>query len=136
MYVVCCNVLRLAEGQLFNYICRKQQFFESEAACFMYQLLDAVQYLHCCYIAHLDIKVRRLPFVLLYSCICMYILSCTRYFNPFSALTLLHDCKNILACYKSCTRNCQRFFGRHMQGPAEPGVISRKICCLNNNWNL
>jgi len=42
---------------LFDYICRKKQFVESDAACFIYQLLDAVQYLHNCYIAHLDIKV-------------------------------------------------------------------------------
>ena len=48
----------MSEGQLFDYICHKQQFVESEAACFIYQLLDAVQYLHNCYIAHLDIKVK------------------------------------------------------------------------------
>jgi len=60
----CWSVLRINEGQLFDYICRKQQFVESEAACFIYQLLDAVQYLHNCYIAHLDIKVKTI-FVLL-----------------------------------------------------------------------
>jgi len=48
---------RISEGRLFDYICRKQQFVESEAACFIHQLLDAVQYLHSCCIAHLDIKV-------------------------------------------------------------------------------
>jgi len=55
--MICLNVIRVNEGQLFHYICRKKQFTESDAACFIYQLLNAVQYLHSCYIAHLDIKV-------------------------------------------------------------------------------
>jgi len=56
------HVCRVTEGRLFDYICHKQQFVEAEAAGFIYQLLDAVHYLHSCYIAHLDIKVQ---FVLL-----------------------------------------------------------------------
>ena len=51
--------LRINKGQLFHYICSKKQFVESDAACFIYQLLDAIEYLHNCYIAHLDIKVKR-----------------------------------------------------------------------------
>jgi len=51
------NVCRITEGRLFDFICCKQRFVETEAARFVYQLLDAVHYLHSCYIAHLDIKV-------------------------------------------------------------------------------
>lgn len=47
----------LSHGRLFEYLCTKAQFDESLAACFIHQLLDALQYLHNCYIAHLDIKV-------------------------------------------------------------------------------
>jgi len=54
MLFVCSSI---TEGRLFDYICRKQQFVESEVACFIFQLLDALQYLHSSYIAHLDIKV-------------------------------------------------------------------------------
>lgn len=51
---LCCS---LPHGRLFEYICTKMQFDEYQAANFICLLLDAVQYLHNCRIAHLDIKV-------------------------------------------------------------------------------
>lgn len=44
-------------GRLFEYICNKSQFDEIQASVYIRQLLDVVQYLHNCRIAHLDIKV-------------------------------------------------------------------------------
>jgi len=42
---------------LFEHICRTDHFDELHAADFSRQLLEAVQYLHNCRVAHLDIKV-------------------------------------------------------------------------------
>ncbi|KAL3855028.1 hypothetical protein ACJMK2_014258 [Sinanodonta woodiana] len=47
-------------GRLFDFICSKSQFDELECAEFIQQLLDVVQYLHNCRIAHLDIKPENL----------------------------------------------------------------------------
>jgi len=48
---------RLPAGRLFELICSRDHFDELEAASCIDQLLDVVQYLHNCRIAHLDIKV-------------------------------------------------------------------------------
>lgn len=47
----------LPGGQLFEYMCTKAEFDEAEATIYIHQLLTAVNYLHSCQIAHLDIKV-------------------------------------------------------------------------------
>jgi len=48
---------RMPQGRLFEHICRTDHFDELHAADFSRQLLEAVQYLHNCRVAHLDIKV-------------------------------------------------------------------------------
>jgi serine/threonine protein kinase len=50
----------VSRGRLCDYLCGKTQFDEREAAFFIRQLLDAIHYLHNCYIAHLDIKPENL----------------------------------------------------------------------------
>ncbi|XP_046573468.1 triple functional domain protein-like [Haliotis rubra] len=50
----------LPHGRLLEYICSKPHFDEIQAAEYMRQLLDVVQYLHNCRIAHLDIKPENL----------------------------------------------------------------------------
>ena len=52
-----CVHCRLATGQLFEVISNRDHFDELEAASCIDQLLDVVQYLHNCRIAHLDVKV-------------------------------------------------------------------------------
>ena len=52
-----CVLFRLATGQLFEVISSRDHFDELEAASCVDQLLDVIQYLHNCRIAHLDIKV-------------------------------------------------------------------------------
>ncbi|CAH1789675.1 unnamed protein product [Owenia fusiformis] len=46
----------LPRGRLFDYICKKSQFEEHQAAMYTHQLLDVVQFLHNCSVVHLDIK--------------------------------------------------------------------------------
>ncbi|XP_013406610.1 kalirin isoform X8 [Lingula anatina] len=50
----------LPSGRLFDYICSRPTLDEVQAACYIRQLLDVIQYLHNCRIAHLDIKPENL----------------------------------------------------------------------------
>ncbi|KAL5006006.1 hypothetical protein ScPMuIL_017164 [Solemya velum] len=47
-------------GRLFDHICNRPHFDELQAAEYIKQLLDVVQYLHNCRIAHLDVKPENL----------------------------------------------------------------------------
>ena len=44
------------EGELFNYIVKKDKLSEKESAFFYYQLINAIEYLHSKGIAHRDLK--------------------------------------------------------------------------------
>ena len=44
------------EGELFNYIVKKDRLSESESSFFYYQLINAIEYLHSNGIAHRDLK--------------------------------------------------------------------------------
>ncbi|XP_029657628.1 kalirin isoform X4 [Octopus sinensis] len=46
----------IPSGRLFEFICIRGHFDELQAAEYVQQILDAIQYLHNCRIAHLDIK--------------------------------------------------------------------------------
>ena len=45
-----------AEGELFNYIVKKDRLSENESSFFYYQLINAIEYLHLNGIAHRDLK--------------------------------------------------------------------------------
>ena len=47
----------MPQGRLFDHICNSTQFNEMVAGDFVRQILEAIQFLHNCRIAHLDIKV-------------------------------------------------------------------------------
>ncbi|XP_070187688.1 kalirin-like [Littorina saxatilis] len=50
----------IPHGRLFEYICGRQHFDELLAAEYIRQVLDVMQYLHNCRIAHLDVKPENL----------------------------------------------------------------------------
>ncbi|WAR10797.1 KALRN-like protein, partial [Mya arenaria] len=50
------ELARLPQGRLFEYICTTSHFDELHAVDFINELLEAIQYLHNCRIAHLDIN--------------------------------------------------------------------------------
>lgn len=45
---------------MFDHVCQKAHYNEDVVRSFIYQLLEALQYLHNCGIAHLDIKPENL----------------------------------------------------------------------------
>ncbi|WAR10947.1 KALRN-like protein, partial [Mya arenaria] len=51
------ELARLPKGRLFEYICTTSHYNELHAADFINELLEAIQYLHNCRIAHLDINL-------------------------------------------------------------------------------
>lgn len=55
--------LRADQGRLLDYIVSWGNLTEEKVACYLRDVLEALQYLHNCRIVHLDIKVRRFTFM-------------------------------------------------------------------------
>ena len=52
-----CLWIRVAGGELFDFLAEKESLSEEEATQFLKQILDGVFYLHTKHIAHFDLKV-------------------------------------------------------------------------------
>lgn len=52
---VCC---RVEDGRLLDYLVAHDELMEEKVAFFIRETLEALQHLHTCRVAHLDLKVR------------------------------------------------------------------------------
>lgn len=51
--------VRLEDGRLFDYLVAHDELMEEKVSFFIREILEALQHLHTCRVAHLDLKVRR-----------------------------------------------------------------------------
>lgn len=58
LYVCVC---RLEDGRLLDYLVAHDELMEEKVAFFIRETLEALQHLHTCRVAHLDLKVRASP---------------------------------------------------------------------------
>lgn len=49
--------IRLEDGRLFEYLVAHDELMEEKVAFFIRETLEALQHLHTCRVAHLDLKV-------------------------------------------------------------------------------
>lgn len=54
-HIVC---VRLEDGRLLDYLVAHDELMEEKVAFFIRETLEALQHLHTCRVAHLDLKVR------------------------------------------------------------------------------
>lgn len=58
-YNICvCVCVRLEDGRLLDYLVAHDELMEEKVAFFIRETLEALQHLHTCRVAHLDLKVR------------------------------------------------------------------------------
>lgn len=50
-------VVRLEDGRLLDYLVAHDELMEEQVAFFIREILEALQHLHTCRVAHLDLKV-------------------------------------------------------------------------------
>ena len=50
-------ITRLQGGELFDYLIEKEYLSEKDATCYVWELLEIINYLHQQQICHLDLKV-------------------------------------------------------------------------------
>ena len=55
---VLCVRLSLEDGRLLEYLVAHDELMEEKVAFFIRETLEALQHLHTCRVAHLDLKVR------------------------------------------------------------------------------
>lgn len=53
-----CVCVRLEDGRLLDYLVAHDELMEEKVAFFIRETLEALQHLHTCRVAHLDLKVR------------------------------------------------------------------------------
>ena len=51
------TICRLLGGELFDYLIEKEYLSEKDATCYVWELLEIMNYLHQQHICHLDLKV-------------------------------------------------------------------------------
>ena len=55
---IMCVCVRLEDGRLLDYLVAHDELMEEKVAFFIRETLEALQHLHTCRVAHLDLKVR------------------------------------------------------------------------------
>lgn len=58
MRVYVCVFVRLEDGRLLDYLVAHDELMEEKVSFFIREILEALQHLHTCRVAHLDLKVR------------------------------------------------------------------------------